>query len=156
MGLIRRPSLAAPPSLPRLTCFAGSLARPFRLAPACATISLWFASLLGDNMDSVDENFPSGKADTKADTMAHRNADDKSNTITDHKPSTFIPIPVPLPVPEPLLKPIEKTNGVTKRFRLWKNAKREEFCDPKNVQRVFKLAFEFGICTEDERYSPAH
>lgn len=58
----------------------------------------------------------------------------------------FIPIPIPDPIP---LKPIG--DRVSKKFRLWKNAKREEFSDPKTVQRVYDLALNAGICTEDER-----
>lgn len=44
------------------------------------------------------------------------------------------------------------TGGASKKFTLWKNAKREEFSEPKNVQRVFDLALKAKICNADERF----
>ena len=47
-------------------------------------------AVLGDNVvDSPTENFPDGKAHTKA----HRKPDDKAH----HKPSPFLPVPIPVP-----------------------------------------------------------
>ena len=47
-------------------------------------------------------------------------------------------------------KPIGDAGRVSKKFSLWKNAKREEFSDPTTVQRLFERMVEAGVCTQDE------
>lgn len=101
------------------------------------------ASLGENSVGSLTADIPYGKAHTKADDKAHRITNDNAH----HKPSPFLPTPNPSPHPS---NPIEKSRA-KKKFKLWTNAKREEFSEPKNVQRVFELAREAGICTIDER-----
>ena len=58
--------------------------------------------------------------------------------------------PIPNPDPNPS-KPIGDGCRVSKKFSLWKNAKREEFSDPTTVQRLFERMVKAGVCTHDER-----
>jgi hypothetical protein len=72
----------------------------------------------------------------------------ESGTMRRGNGQPFYPIPIPVPDPS---KPIGARSGASNRFRLWKNAKRQEFSDPTNVERVFRLALAAKICTADER-----
>ncbi len=89
-------------------------------------------AVLGDN----DERFDCAKAQYNPESNSQ------------YKAQSFIPIPSPEPNPS---KPIGDGSRVSKKFSLWKNAKREEFSDPKNVQQVFDRAVKTKVCTVDER-----
>lgn len=47
--------------------------------------------------------------------------------------------------------PTGQPGGVLKKFKIWKNATREEITCPSGAQRVFQLATGAGLCTPDER-----
>ena len=123
--------------------------------------------------DAATETGSSGD-DSATDT---RRIGDSSATETPSngvEPATLQPLSLSLPLSqseqEPIQNPTDRTRTgagqspkkpITttgrgscrgkRKFSLWKNAKREEFDDPKNVDRVFRLAVEAGICTPDER-----
>lgn len=108
------------------------------------------------------DDYPSDEGDADSSPMPRKKDDESGNesgtnreqngnesgTKLRGKGQPFLPTPEPVPRP---LKPIGDGRA-SKKFRLWPNAKREEFSDPKNAEKVFQLALAAKICTADERF----
>lgn len=91
-----------------------------------------------------------------ASTPAATASNQSQTSVNQSQPVASSPIAIellPTPISQPSVqRPITPTaTNRALKFKLWTNAKDEDFRDEKNVQEVFQRAVQAGICSEDSR-----
>ena len=81
-----------------------------------------------------------------------------STTLSEAQPTTLVSTIETTSIPtttmtttKPQISKTTNTNGSSSNFRLWRNAKAEEFQDPHKVQEVFERHHKAGLSTVDQR-----